>query len=417
MTTKQSAGKASTPVASPQMEQSSTMGEQQPSTPQRESKGRLFSGFLNTPEHQEDHLKQSPSQKRSSTGAFKSPDYKLNTQLSTSPYSTLKTPRHSGYDSDDSVKGTSRFFSPAKKLFSEEPANKGELSEISVQLKNKLSSALGKLRQQKEEEPVPSKVDFTDLTFNTNSSPTKKSRPSSEILSGPGTNLQANLNLQTLQRSPGPAASPSFRNSGVFSQSPSKQHSPFFGHDSVESFKMAPLDIEESSAHNALVAALSRQRRKSRSSFSNSRRPSLPSLVSQDSQQVLHKRQTPTNSQHGSPDRGHQVPQRRSLPPMPQDIHKPGNEQEAVLSLMSLSSAQSVKPSHSRHHSNELHSPLSPNSPTASTLTGPQKKAALKNTPIVPPISGLMNASKSQTNKSYDNEETDIEEGSTEEDS
>ena len=413
MTTKQSAGKASTPVASPQMEQSSTMGEQ-PTTPHRESKEKLFSGFLRTPDHQEDHLKQSPSHKRSSTGAFKSPDYKLNAQSSGSPYSTLKTPKHSGYDSDDSAKGTPRFFSPAKKLFSEEPANKGELSEISVQLKSKLSSALGKLRQQKEE-PTPNRVDFTDLTFNTTSSPTKKSRPSSEILSGPAANLQANLNLQTLQRSPGPAASPSFRNSGVFSQSPSKQHSPFFGHDSVESFKMAPLDIEESSAHNALVAALSRQRRKSRSSFSHSRRPSLPSLGPQEDH-ILHKRQTPTGSQQELPDRSQQVPQRKSLPPMPQDIQKPGNEQEAVLSLMSLSSAQSVKPSHSRHHSSELHSPLSPKSPT-SNLAGPQKRTTPKDTPILPPISGLMNATAPQTNRSYDNEETDIEEGSTEEDS
>ena len=201
-----------------------------PSTPPRHK--RLSATFLQTPDLNYDQVPYSPSLKRTSSGSYKSPDDKLSSHnvASPAPGNMLKTPRPSGYDSDDQaeprkVPKTPQFFSPAKKLFNDDD-QPPELAEISLQLRSRLSSAMGKLQQNK---LSPTKVDLVDLSFTSTVSPSKKLKVEgrlaqsapllphgsptrqadmSELVSQP-----ANLNLQTLQHSPVPRGTSSFPHS------------------------------------------------------------------------------------------------------------------------------------------------------------------------------------------------------------
>ncbi|QEL57985.1 hypothetical protein CJJ09_000015 [Candidozyma auris] len=118
--------------------------------------------------------KKRPGLKRTSSGMLKSPDYKLNSTNDGDP-SILKTPKNSGYDSDErdtprksKLVRTPQFFSPGKRLFTDENSpNKQELAEISSQLKSRLSSALGKVKGQDKDKSqiAPVKLDFSDQSF------------------------------------------------------------------------------------------------------------------------------------------------------------------------------------------------------------------------------------------------------------
>lgn len=356
-----------------------------PSTPPRNK--RLSASFLQTPDQNYDQVPYSPSLKRTSSGSYKSPDTKLSSHnvASPAPGSMLKTPRASGYDSDDQnenrkVPKTPQFFSPAKKLFNDDD-QAPELAEISLQLRSRLSSAMGKLQQTK---MSPKKAELTDLSFastkkvkvnghQSQSSPTLSSSSPTRSSIPESTSQPANLNLQTLQHSP------TLRTRSSFSHSPQLKQSPQFAdHERVIN---VPSPDEEASAHNALMAAISRQRRKSRTSFSSADHRRLSSIL--------------------------EVPPGLKLPPINMALKekKPINEQDAVYSLMSLLSPQSMKFGHSRSHS------LNNNSPPSSRLSSvvsPQVST------VLPPISGLIKTASAGYNN--DNDATDIENDSTDED-
>ncbi|ODV82155.1 uncharacterized protein CANTADRAFT_30702, partial [Suhomyces tanzawaensis NRRL Y-17324] len=410
-----------TPISSPKIQESNPL---RPSTPPRpltarggasDRRNRLSASFLKTPEQSvEGQLPFSPALKRTNSGNLKSPDYKLNHNTVSSPYSSgnvLKTPRHTGYDSDEGGKGyyqksklqkTPQFFSSAKKLFQNDDqagsptANKEDLSEISSQLKSRLSSALGKIQR---DDSQASKISFTELTFDSSLSPTKKVRQGDQPPWTPSTSVQrANLNLQTLQQSP---MAPPHSGSSVLHQSnlfptynansPLKLSPLFNSEVQGRSAVNLPSPDEESSAHSALLAALSRQRIKSRTSFSSPSRKRA-SLVGESPHP-----QKSTNSDH------HPI----QLPSLnvalkPSEINnekgKSNNEQDAVLSLMSLSSPQAIKFSHSRNHSLNDTSPISPGeslSLLASPINSQSQSGPLH--PILPPISGLIQSSKKKS--------------------
>jgi hypothetical protein len=281
-------------------------------------------------------------------------------------------------DDDDKLKKlkTPQFFLAAKHLlFNDEESE--NLAEISNKLKNKLSSALNKLPEKSHSSnSYSNKFVFTELSFD--QSPTKKSRSSSHSSWSPSKSLQrANLNLQTLQQSPKPpktSMSPSHSLANPFedrkvsipmSQSvPTNLASNLAHLEPVHTFPHnqrvnIPSPDEDNSAQDALLAAISRQKlRNQRNSFSH---------------RVNHS-------------------ENRSIPPLNVALNDDkNNEQDAVLSLMSLSSPQSVKFSHSRTQSYD--------SATKSTL---------------PPISGIMNPAQSNKtdaapdDKDDDDDATDI---------
>ncbi|KAI5960696.1 hypothetical protein CANMA_003958 [Candida margitis] len=354
---------------------------EKPSTPSPPNRKRASASFLKTPEQPKDANKRysatlpyTPSYKRTSTGSYKSPDGKLVYQNVNSPFSAahlLKTPRHSaiedsptGEDEDGrkvKMMKTPQYLGTAKKLFQGEDGSpngnkRDDLTEISSQLRNKLSSALGKL--QKDDATHNSKITFTELSFDSQTSPTRKYTPKKHSALGnnwvPTNTLQrANLNLQTLQQSPiakSNHSSPKLEQGHGFrsnTTSPLK-HSPVLKGDSQHSshsrLNNMPSPDEETSAHSALLAALSRQRRKSRSSFSNpdGRRKSItvdgpPSLQITTQKEVkLPPLNVALNGNYSTPIRG---------------FSGKNNEQDAVISLMSLASPQSVKHGHSRSQS------------------------------------------------------------------
>lgn len=426
-----SSGKPTTPVSSPKMPK--TVKLNAPSTPPSTSRAkskRLLATYLKTPEQHVDSVPFSPSLKRTSSGHLKSPDYKLNNHNVLSPYSSaslLKTPRHSGYDSDENKQDgrlrllkTPQYFSPGKKLFSEDTSpSRDDFSEISSQLKNRLSSALGKLQQQQLQlQTLPGKMDFTELSFTSTKSPTKKLKSSlhstpREKFSPSASVQKANINLQTLQLSPLPAYSPPALSSAQFEPrvnpgSPNRnlRTSPVLTRDlqgspgQKERVIDMPSPNEESSAHNALMAALSRQRRKSRGSFS-SNKPKTVHEVEEAGPQPPSLKLPPINVALATKD---------------QEERPAHNEQDAVLSLMSLSSPQARKFSHSRTHSLNTNSAGSSRSSSVA-LTSPQPTQAQNAShPTLPPISGLINLSLFGPKTDTDNDETDVDDDATDDD-
>lgn len=423
-----SSGKPTTPVSSPKIPRTAKFNS--PSTPPSTARAkvkRLLATYLKTPEQNTESVPFSPSLKRTSSGHLKSPDYKLNTHNVLSPYSSgslLKTPRHSGYESDENkhdarlrLLKTPQYFSPGKKLFSDDTSpNKDDLSEISSQLKNRLSSALGKMQQQQQLHLSPGKLDFTELSFSSSKSPTKKLKSSlhstpREKVSPSASVQKANINLQTLQLSPLPAYSPPASSSAQFEPrvnpgSPNRdlRTSPILTRNPQHSLGQnervidMPSPNEESSAHNALMAALSRQRRKSRGSFSSNKRQSLHEL-----------------------DELTTKPPSLKLPPInvalsgkEKDERPAHTEQDAVLSLMSLSSPQARKFSHSRTQSLNTNSAGSSRSSSV-VLTSPQPTQSQPH-PTLPPISGLINLSQFGHKTNADNDETDVEDDATDDD-
>lgn len=451
-------GKPTTPVSSPKRPP-----KIKPSTPpplassgllgidRREH--RLSANFLKTPEQPEHGVPFSPSLKRTNSGNYKSPDYKLNHHNIASPHTAtnlLKTPRHTDYDSDDSryyqrskLQKTPQFFSSAKRLFQSDDVrdspgtNKEDLSEISHQLKSKLSSALGKL-QRDEQNGHSNKISFTELSFDSATSPTKRVIQN-DVTSNwsPSTSIQrANLNLQTLQQSPLPKNTHSNSNSpNMFqmshfnhsaSNSPLKK-SPKFTNEAQPLFINMPSPDEESSAHQALLAALSRQRRKSRTSFSNPSKKRSSLIISDQPDYVSSFKPHPLP---GTP-QGHPHSESLKLPPLnialsTNDDELPftaskrklvdnkNNEQDAVLSLMSLSSPQAIKYSHSRTHSQNTNSPISSGT-SLSILASPINSHQLPAAPILPPISGLIKKRPKKMAPEVDNDATDIDDDSTDE--
>lgn len=428
-------GKPSTPISSPKIPKNVKLNP--PSTPPSKSKLKRLSGsFLKTPDRHDDSLPFSPSLKRSNSGTIRSPDYKLSENPNIqSPYGSnlLKTPRHTDYDSDENtssnrfkVQKTPQFFSPGKKLFDDNSSpSKENLSEISLQLKNKLSSALGKLQLQKQShEDTNNKLNFTELSFTTiNESPSKKLKSSlTDNKWSPSLSVQkANLNLQTLQQSPIPKNSPTFSQFTKFDTVDLKQ-SPI---DDESRFVNIPSPDEESSAHNALLAALSRQRRKSRS-YSNSSSPNRPKVINNEAS--IYSNVSPSIGANASSFNHHPV----KLPSLNMALkarseldesdsspknNNGNNEQDAVLSLMSLSSPQSVKFTHSRNQSLNNNSPPS----YASSINQSPQNQHGQPLPVLPPISGLIHSVPTGLaigtgDRVDDNDATDIEEEDTDDD-
>ncbi|KAG5416800.1 hypothetical protein I9W82_005530 [Candida metapsilosis] len=352
-----------------------------PSTPSPPNRKRASASFLRTPEQPKDANKRysgsalpyTPSYKRTSTGSYKSPDGKLVYHNVNSPFSAahlLKTPRHSTIedsptgDEDEDGRRVKMMKTPQylgntpRKLFQGDEGspsnNRDDLTEISSQLRSKLSSALGKLQK---DDSSNSKISFTELSFDSQTSPTRKHTPKRQSALGnnwvPTNNLQrANLNLQTLQQSPiakSNNSSPKLEHGSFRSNTNSPlKNSPVLKGEKRQSWSRLndmPSPDEETSAHSALLAALSRQRRKSRSSFSESKRKSITAEG------------TPTLQLAAT------TPKEIKLPPINVALNGDynsssmkgftgkNNEQDAVISLMSLASPQSAKYGHSRSQS------------------------------------------------------------------
>ncbi|CAK9436430.1 uncharacterized protein LODBEIA_P09880 [Lodderomyces beijingensis] len=344
-----------------------------PSTPSPPRHNRVSASFTKTPEQSKEpgskrnsfQLAYTPSYKRTSTGSLKSPDGKLVYRNVNSPYSAaqlLKTPKHSlnnannSLDDDDSIEDenedgrkvkmmkTPQYHTTAKKLFQNDetptnsittPAGRREsLSEISSQLKSRLTSALGKL-QKEESANTPHKITFTELSFDSQTSPTKKYNPKTNMRLAnnwvPTNTLnRANLNLQTLQQSPLPnysssstTTSPNIDAGGFRSNTGSPlKHSPLLKDQSAFSrLNDMPSPEEDSSAQSALLAALSRSKK----------RHSIPKLEPSSNLQI----NTGANLLHK---------QEIRLPPIrPRgSFENKNNEKDAVFSLMALSSPQSI---------------------------------------------------------------------------
>lgn len=391
-----SANKTGTPISSPKIPKQVKLDV--PTTPPASKGKKHLLAFLSTPDQPDDNLPFSPSWKRSNSGTFKSPDYKFNAEPLHSPYSAnalLKTPRDSGYDSDErdtprrsKVSRTPQYLSPGRRLFADDLLSKQDLQDISTQLKSKLSLALGKIKGQEKVHAVPVQLNFYDQSFtSTQESPSKKLRPSHSMSLLPGNSslLRANLNLQTLQLSPAISESPLFSERLLAERfrhlPPQPAPEPLAERISI------PSPDEESSAHNALLAAFSRLKRKgSRSSASEGRRLSIIQALNEL------PRRAPGHSA---------FPQHTTLPNLNIALgdQKDDSEQDAVYSLMSLASPQSAKQMSATH--SRLHSRLQSqnnNSPTSSTSSV-----------VLPPIAGLMNR--------IDHDETDVENVSTDDES
>lgn len=464
--------KPTTPVASPKSARLSSPPDLRGGTaPKRHSAQRLSASFLKTPEQR--RLREpeaSPSLKRANSSAqhYKLPDPR-------NSHSVLKTPRYlsprylgaNTSDDEDSttangspihrqkLQKTPQFFLSAKTLFQEGSGSNDDLAEISSQLKNRLSSAFGKL---KEDPHSPgAKLSFTELSFDTAHSPTRsaRSRRRSSAHSRadatpwtPSHSLQTlNLNLQTLQQSPLPQA----KSATMFPASPTNtlhfqtcfkqeddddmmstleyrpgplQRSPF--ENSRPQYIHVP-GADESLAQSALLAALSRQKRVRRGKENGDRKENRHSVewsLRADKRNMYrfsgdweqrdkrhsvewerhNKRHSAEWEWRGSGKR-EAVPNRRSidlgsdnqnnhtstpnsnfndlraqkrmgrygapqLPPLSVALESKGDhEQDAVLSLMSLSSPRAMGRLHSRTQSWESRASLSP---LASPIQGAQ---------------------------------------------
>lgn len=420
-----SSNKPGTPVTSPKMPKSVKLDV--PSTPPAAKPKKRLLAFLQTPEQQESNLPFSPGLKRTNSGNLISPDYKLNSHNILSPYSSaslLKTPKNGGYDSDErdtpkKSKRTPQFFSPGKRLFTDDHSpNKEDLAEISSQLKNRLSSALDKIKGNHDKNHIsPVKLDFSDQSFtSTKDVPFKPIKPSSPpqqhpaaansttstpiqpgresaVLSPLSLNLRANLNLQTLQQSPAP-----FRRSrNDLSHGHSETwHNPHMSEGNrlseYQDRISVPSPDDESSAHQALLAAFSRLRHRRHSSTGERRRSFVLALNELPSYQHA--------ALPGSNGTTNGTRRQFKLPPINVSglDKKPSadSEQDAVLSLMSLSSPQKMAAGlgHSKQSSQNDSSLLSSTSlPKGST--------------VLPPISGLI--------RNVDNDETDVEDTTSDE--
>ncbi|RLV90893.1 hypothetical protein JA1_004231 [Spathaspora sp. JA1] len=456
-----SASKPKTPVSSPKSSHSRSSSSLKPSTPsppgsnpgsnnRSERRNIGSAGFLRTPEQSKDHnninLPFTPSFKRFS-GSLKSPDYKLNYHNVNSPYSAanaLKTPRRSGYDSDDEdsknrklkLQKTPQFFGTAKKLFENEDNSSSpkreDLIEISSQLKIKLSSALGKLQRDDQtthsNAHPSSKISFTELSFDPATSPTKKQTVNTR--SSPGSSFQrANLNLQTLQNSPIAKSQEKF---GAISDSnsPLKQ-SPRFNHEHPQIVEM-PSPDEELSAQRALLAALSRQRRRSITSTAtppttaSRRKPSLGGGVTEDTPSFTPSHRRTTSSDVKLPPLNVALQNHDDFQPTSFKFgttDEKTNEQDAVLSLMSLASPQSIKFPHSRtqsltnNNTNAVSSPISSRSSSVHI-----RSPSYGQQPIPPPlppftrITATREKKPAKETKNEDSDATDVEYGDVTED-
>ncbi|KAI5950836.1 hypothetical protein KGF54_003910 [Candida jiufengensis] len=391
-----------------------------PSTPSPPNKKRHSNQFLKTPEQSKDSglkrnsisLPYTPSYKRTSSGSYKSPDGKLIYHNVNSPYSAahlLKTPRHSFIDNEENEENdeghklkmmkTPQYLNTAKRLFQNDNTNeispkREDLNEISSTLKNRLSSALGKLQK---EESNNSKISFTELSFDSQTSPTKKyhtTKKNNMTLNNwtPTNSLnRANLNLQTLQQSPisntNLSLSPNidqhykFKNSSTTNQN-SDSNSPLRNSPILkerdETFARLndmPSPDDENSAHNALLATLSRQK-KSRLSFNGG-----------DNNNNSHSQQL------------HQPPnfQLVKLPPI--DVAAPIDA--AAATLISLSSPRTIK--HQHNHSKNQSINGTNKSPSSSRSSSVQLLSPTFNTNLqqhqqqqqtLPPFSRLVNDGK-----------------------
>ncbi|GEQ71112.1 hypothetical protein JCM33374_g4793 [Metschnikowia sp. JCM 33374] len=329
-----------------------------------------------------------------------------------SPYSAvnlLKTPGNPDYDSDgretprrSKLMRTPQYFSPGKRLFTDDSSpNKKELVEISSQLKSRLSSAFGTLQQKEKAGSAisPVKLDFSSGSYiasknsptrMTSGSPPPPDRTSSAALNS------TNLNLQTLQASPRIETGPKSRKASFDHSSllfaDSKQHQTQPPHSIHHSMAM-PSPDEESSAHNALMVALSRVKERRRSHNNEHRRPSFSSGFA-DSFHVSPHKQQPLGS----------LPLK--LPPINARLSiKPeeSSEQEAIYSLMSLSSPQSNK-----HDFSSLQTAASMQATSHVDGSKESSRSSSVVMPVLPPVSGLI--------RKYDDDETDVEENSASDD-
>lgn len=418
-------GKPTTPVQSPKAPKVLKM--EAPLTPpsSRPKLKRLSTLYLETPEQNVDLLPFLPSRKRLLL-VYRSPDYKLNLHNVQSPHgsSALKTPRPYGEEHEEQhakMQKTPQYL-PSRRLFEESfgqtPSTREDLSEISLQLKSKLSSALGKLQQAQHHGRSSGKAIGDTLAQ-------LPQPPSVAVPKTPTAFVRSRPASMTLQRSP--------------MESPPRVQTNMttldLAHLQVTPFERVTIQLpdEESSAHNALMAALSRQKRRSRGSFllpgRGARRESL--TQTQLPAVVLKLAQAPAQAQAQAQELVQaqvqlltqaqvlmQVPRPQLQPPPPlhpqaragspplklppiQMPKDPTTEQDAVLSLMSLSLPQSVKFLHSRSHSLNTGSPVSRSLSVASG--GPLVQ--------LPPISGLINASRYK-----DDDATDVENDETDDD-
>lgn len=351
---------------------SSDGGKGRPSTPPPPTRiNRLSQQYLTSPEQPGLNLPFSPGLKRSSLDHQRLPDYKL------------ETPKyyHDDNNSDDKLKKlkTPQYFQTAKNLQFNQDDDIDNLSEISQKLKTKLSSALNNLPEKNSHDS--NKFIFSDLTFN--QSPTKSSSSSTfPSLWNNNKSLQpANLNLQTLQKSPiinqsinSNLLNP-FENNpqpSKISKIPSSRSMPSNLADHRQRIDI-PTPKDDHSAHDALLAAISRQQkiRKPTNTFSH-KRTSLGDF---------HKR-TPSQDYKPRTSSVDLKINRFSLPPLNVTLNDDkNNEQDAVLSLMSLSSPQAIKFNHSRN---------------SSYNDSPSK-------PTLPPISGIIN----QIERDHDQDDND----------
>lgn len=348
-----------------------------PKTPPPAGLLRRMLAFLVTPEQPQHTLPFSPALKRTNLGSLKLPDYRLNTADGSSPYassSVLKTPRNSGYNSDEretprrtKLMRTPQYLSPGRRLFADEHSpNKQELLEISSQLKTRLSLALGKIKGSDRLVP-PQRLDF-GLSF-TQARDAAQNGESDVISDVSGS---ANDPLRDLRLLPTLGTSPTLRTSPRLRNSPSRISPPSGlpprSRDSLPRTNInlqtlqalpsvprgPPVSIpspdEESRAQNALLAAFSRNRR-------------------------------------------HLTSERVQLPPLNVALTQ-GEEQAAVYLLMSLASPQRGSAPL------QLHLRLQ-----SLGNTSPRSLRLLSVAVTLPPISGLMR----------DNDETDVE-SDTEED-
>jgi hypothetical protein len=407
-------GKPTTPVQSPKAPKVLKM--EAPLTPpsSRPKLKRLSTLYLETPEQNVDLLPFLPSRKRLLL-VYRSPDYKLNLHNVQSPHgsSALKTPRPYGEEHEEQhakMQKTPQYL-PSRRLFEESfgqtSSTREDLSEISLQLKSKLSSALGKLQQAQHHGRSSGKAIGDTLAQ-------LPQPPSVAVPKTPTTFVRSRPASMTLQRSP--MESPPRLQTNMTTLD--------LTHPQATPFERVTIQLpdEETSAHNALIAALNRQKRRSRGSFllpgRGARRESLTQTqlqavvlkLAQAPAQAQAQAQSQSQSQVARPQLQPPPPlhpQARAgspplkLPPiqMPKD---PTTEQDAVLSLMSLSLPQSVKFLHSRSHSLNTGSPVSRALSVASG--GPLVQ--------LPPISGLLNASRYKD----DDDATDVENDETDDD-
>lgn len=347
------------------------VSEDVPATPPSLKTRKRMLNYLSTPEQNHD-LPFSPGMKRTNSGMVKSPKADA-----MSPYSAanlLKTPKNGDYDSEEGdtprrskLLKTPQYFSSGKRLFTDDPSpSKKELGEISSQLKSRLSLAFGSLQQREKSGVSPVKLDFAEISHTlTRESPTRALFSRSPPASAP-VQSRANVNLQTLQ------ASPTITSNRRGSAEMTLHRSPIITSDTAFSL---PLPDEELSAHNALLAAFSRAKDRRKSHSSEKRRPSLAHALGD------------TFYTGPKPAALGALPMALKLPPINVRLPEaPANsEQEAIYSLMSLSSPQASK--------------MGAIPPVeASNALSRSSSVAM---PVLPPISGLM--------RRVDDDETDVE--------